>query len=92
MHFCSRLVAPCAGAWIEISCGIISNINRLVAPCAGAWIEIRSVADLLNVLKSLPARERGLKSQLTLKDMIGQTVAPCAGAWIEIVRSGLLPA
>ena len=40
-----RLVAPLAGAWIEIilSDGIFVMI--LVAPLAGAWIEIELTAD-----------------------------------------------
>ena len=33
-------VAPCAGAWIEISGHKRPASYRAVAPCAGAWIEI----------------------------------------------------
>ncbi len=33
-------VAPPAGAWIEIICGLPSSAYKLVAPPAGAWIEI----------------------------------------------------
>ena len=35
------LVAPFAGAWIEIGLGRLNSTTRSVAPFAGAWIEIR---------------------------------------------------
>ena len=38
-----HLVAPCAGAWIEMRCSPGSGQRLRVAPCAGAWIEICSV-------------------------------------------------
>ena len=59
-----RLVAPLAGAWIEIS----EEVDRkkypyAVAPLAGAWIEICYVLHVFDTdKKSLPSRERGLKS------------------------------
>ena len=34
------LVAPFAGAWIEISSAAACNFMQTVAPFAGAWIEI----------------------------------------------------
>ena len=34
------VVAPCAGAWIEMSMTAHERWRRVVAPCAGAWIEI----------------------------------------------------
>ena len=34
------LVAPSAGAWIEITTSLILMSARIVAPSAGAWIEI----------------------------------------------------
>ena len=34
------LVAPCAGAWIEMGPMPLKRQAALVAPCAGAWIEI----------------------------------------------------
>ncbi len=37
---CLQLVAPPAGAWIEIECGSINTVIVGVAPPAGAWIEI----------------------------------------------------
>ena len=35
-----RLVAPLAGAWIEMSLRDIGSGRQPVAPLAGAWIEI----------------------------------------------------
>ena len=35
-----EIVAPCAGAWIEIILLSVSALLLSVAPCAGAWIEI----------------------------------------------------
>ena len=37
--FCS-MVAPLAGAWIEMPAVSRTNVAALVAPLAGAWIEI----------------------------------------------------
>ena len=34
------LVAPLAGAWIEILDSYINDLTYVVAPLAGAWIEI----------------------------------------------------
>ena len=34
------MVAPLAGAWIEIPNGWVANCTNVVAPLAGAWIEI----------------------------------------------------
>ena len=39
------MVAPLAGAWIEIMQGILLRQETLVAPLAGAWIEMRGVLD-----------------------------------------------
>jgi len=35
-----RFVAPCVGAWIEISEVTLNARYNIVAPCVGAWIEI----------------------------------------------------
>ena len=40
------LVAPFAGAWIEISKYVIGYFSRHVAPFAGAWIEIMMLLSL----------------------------------------------
>ena len=57
-----HMVAPFAGAWIEI----LDNGRVLkadyVAPFAGAWIEIIGLLQIKEKLSSLPSRERGLKS------------------------------
>ena len=37
-----KLVAPFAGAWIEITCARLLAVIGMVAPFAGAWIEIIS--------------------------------------------------
>ena len=56
------LVAPHAGAWIEISSGTMVIDTESVAPHAGAWIEILSALPGNGCLAgSLPTRERGLK-------------------------------
>ena len=38
-----------------------------VAPLAGAWIEISADIIIENFIKSLPSRERGLKSAIGMK-------------------------
>ena len=56
-------VAPSAGAWIEIDRKVSNYCHYSVAPSAGAWIEIPKKRDILiPERKSLPPRERGLKS------------------------------
>ena len=38
----NNIVAPLAGAWIEIpSISVIKSTNSAVAPLAGAWIEMQ---------------------------------------------------
>ena len=60
------LVAPLAGAWIEIAGA--ANVTALytVAPLAGAWIEITIVFASFHAFLSLPSRERGLKLLLAI--------------------------
>ena len=56
------LVAPSAGAWIEILLCLCLHGFHLVAPSAGAWIEILAKNSLRRqMIGSLPPRERGLK-------------------------------
>ena len=38
------VVAPLAGAWIEMYALGVSERKRVVAPLAGAWIEMETVA------------------------------------------------
>ena len=56
-----------------------------VAPLAGAWIEIYEATSRdMSETKSLPSRERGLKSYEISIVSVPADVAPLAGAWIEI--------
>ena len=41
------VVAPCAGAWVEIDNKGIAHGACNVAPCAGAWVEISLAGGLL---------------------------------------------
>ena len=60
------IVAPFAGAWIEILGLTLEKFGDRVAPFAGAWIEIFSRwRQDVHDLPSLPSRERGLKSSGT---------------------------
>ena len=68
-HFV-HIVAPFAGAWIEIKEKQLSELSRIVAPFAGAWIEIDNLIKLWQFYKSLPSRERGLKSVYRLRIMV----------------------
>ena len=36
-------VAPCAGAWVEITESVAPSALLPVAPCAGAWVEMTKV-------------------------------------------------
>ena len=79
------MVAPLAGAWIEI--GIMSSPaqDSPVAPLAGAWIEIIDTSkNWARRKSSLPSRERGLKYRIRQCRRRNLHVAPLAGAWIEI--------
>ena len=58
-----RKVAPLAGAWIEIVLRGDGTWIEIVAPLAGAWIEILNFEVSKEASKSLPSRERGLKSR-----------------------------
>ena len=78
------IVAPFAGAWIEIVEFPDVSTTPPVAPFAGAWIEITADSDRGSADMSLPSRERGLKSALPERLFLHSCVAPFAGAWIEI--------
>ena len=56
------VVAPLAGAWIEMAILVIYSRIYEVAPLAGAWIEMERLRLLPVGPVSLPLRERGLKS------------------------------
>ena len=55
------IVAPHAGAWIEMQYMKLSERSRFVAPHAGAWIEIIISGDRSAKDRSRPTRARGLK-------------------------------
>ena len=55
------LVAPLAGAWIEMRCNIARFCACIVAPLAGAWLEISAFRGSRLSIASLHSRERGLK-------------------------------
>ena len=79
------LVAPHAGAWIEMIIQFDGGGMINVAPHAGAWIEM-CIAPLYpgHCVSSLPTRERGLKPAFSAVFVRLLPVAPHAGAWIEI--------
>ena len=78
------LVAPFAGARIEI-CMAWGNADDMeVAPFAGARIEMYRSMHQWGIAASLPSRERGLKSCYALGKPQKEGVAPFAGARIEI--------
>ena len=82
--FVAVIVAPLAGAWIEIDIKEWIARREGVAPLAGAWIEIVNTASVMALSESLPSRERGLKSFVICSPEGRTKVAPLAGAWIEI--------
>ena len=58
----NALVAPRAGAWVEMDIAKAFGVRISVAPRAGAWVEIVNVIGTADGwLQSLPVRERGLK-------------------------------
>ena len=78
------LVAPFAGAWIEIAL-ILTGIHLYpVAPFAGAWIEMAIAVDLIRELIVAPFA--GAWIEIVNENVLidGNPVAPFAGAWIEI--------
>ena len=55
---------------------LITCERIFVAPFAGAWIEIRETQKGTNMKKSLPSRERGLKSLLVYQDYLNFVSLP----------------
>ena len=43
------IVAPLAGAWIEIQAGSVAGGRKQVAPLAGAWIEMDGLIAIFDV-------------------------------------------
>ena len=81
------MVAPLAGAWIEINEITSLRSREAVAPLAGAWIEIFITLKGEEPCLSLPSRERGLKLIGDNDGAVRNRVAPLAGAWIEITSN-----
>ncbi len=52
----ATIVAPHAGAWIEIIKEIPTKIGQFVAPHAGAWIEMEVMAVLIETILSRTPR------------------------------------
>ena len=84
------LVAPYAGAWIEILFIALQIRTDVVAPYAGAWIEIFIYCLYISTLVSHPTRVRGLKSGSLRCCRNCLDVAPYAGAWIEMPSSDIV--
>ena len=89
MCIARNIVAPLAGAWIEIRSWLHNGFHAFVALLAGAWIEMMISLPARTSLSSLPSRERGLKCYHIEWSLIQKKVAPLAGAWIEII-SGMM--
>ena len=87
---CHRLylfvVAPLAGAWIEMYMYSRYTVHQEVAPLAGAWIEIRLGGSPREICLVAPLA--GAWIEITSANTLASlpTVAPLAGAWIEIDR------
>ena len=80
------LVAPHAGAWIEIIIpDIIKKSSFIVAPHAGAWIEIENDTTVKTMISTV-APHAGAWIEISSSGYMSGTVgvAPHAGAWIEI--------
>ena len=79
------MVAPLAGAWIEIMKNeIIGAENITSLPSRERGLKLFSVSTSKKERWSLPSRERGLKCINPKRMIQNMSVAPLAGAWIEI--------
>ena len=78
------LVAPFAGAWIEMSSTLVFSVAPVLS-LPSRERGLKFTVDAMNTAEhlSLPSRERGLKYSLMAYKMY-RSVAPFAGAWIEI--------
>ena len=78
------VVAPLAGAWIEIPNTLHAYNTELSLPSRERGLKFLNAPFGYKQLRSLPSRERGLKSiEVEGADWVDK-VAPLAGAWIEI--------
>ena len=86
------LVAPHAGAWIEMTSLATWCPCVLVAPHAGAWIEMDCVPGLNGWRHVAPHAGAWIEMLLGDADKAQEViVAPHAGAWIEISVGGVKP-
>ena len=85
------VVAPLAGAWIEIDDSKCLSADEMVAPLAGAWIEIFIQSAFFPSGCVAPLAGAWIEifkpSYLSFKNV----VAPLAGAWIEISVEQCVP-
>jgi len=80
------MVAPRAGAWIEIVKFAFNLAELKSLPVRERGLKSLCLWILFRQSKSLPVRERGLKLPCQLLSNIRLSVAPRAGAWIEIIK------
>ena len=78
------MVAPLAGAWIEISINSMMMVSSMSLPSRERGLKYPSGLQVPVHLLSLPSRERGLKLEAEKDYILAFDVAPLAGAWIEI--------
>ena len=79
------LVAPLAGAWIEMMISLPARTSLSSLPSRERGLKWQQKDGKCDRMVSLPSRERGLKFICSLSFIsCGLYVAPLAGAWIEI--------
>ena len=78
------MVAPLAGAWIEIPMFGKKADDKMSLPSRERGLKSLLPVRPTQQRRSLPSRERGLKSLLIEAKCQNLFVAPLAGAWIEI--------
>ena len=87
-RFCACIVAPLAGAWIEISAFRGSRLSIASLPSRERGLKLDNKFKVGAAKESLPSRERGLKSESREDVLSAFLVAPLAGAWIEMNDDG----
>ena len=82
------MVAPFAGAWIEISSDFVARHSNASLPSRERGLKLNDKRNADAVSLSLPSRERGLKCIDFAVSLVWEHVAPFAGAWIEMFSAG----
>ncbi|EFE11184.1 hypothetical protein CLOM621_08657 [Clostridium sp. M62/1] len=91
IRVCYTVVAPLAGAWIEISAPIQTDFCDGVAPLAGAWIEIISFWAIYVHVFVAPLAGAWIEISYASPQVFRPLwVAPLAGAWIEILNTAAI--